>query len=690
MNVTSLLAPATFVMDRLRLLPKFMLVAALFLLPMLVVSGLLFSELLQSMRAIEKERAGVEAVRTLSDTVSDLQKLRGLRHMALSGNAGVIDQTAALQSSLEKRLTSLHLAGVGGKEAEEALLAIKREWSALGDKLAAMKAKEAYAAQSALLDRMKKLLQLTADKSGLMLDPELGGQYLAHVFANTLPDIAEAIVQIAGRGAVYIDTGLFEANEDLLLNSTVMVARRDLELVPLKLDAIFREHPELRERLAAQRNALESTHVFLERAQAEVLNSYNQTSGIDFFTAGANAINGLHALAATASVELDTLLAQRLDGHAARMRWIAFVLALALAAATFLLAGFYVSFTREIGLLEEVVAGAAAGNLSRHITSHARDEIGHLVNAFGDMVAGLSRLVTNVRGGSESMNLTSTEIASGNAELALRTESQASALEQTASSMEQLTAVVRQNEENAGHAHQLVTNAADVARRGGQAVEHVVNTMGSIKSSSCRIIDIIRVIDGIALQTNLLALNAAVEAARAGVHGRGFAVVAAEVRALAQRSGEAAREIKTLIESSVREIDIGNELVAVAGTNMADIVTSVEQVASMMNEIAVGSREQTLGIEEVNQAMAQMDEVTRRNAIMVEQAASAAQELQQQAQLLQQAVSVFRLDEPEQDLAILPPTAITTPPAVLSMTRQPRITHTRPGNDDYAEQARRA
>ncbi|MFC7514660.1 methyl-accepting chemotaxis protein [Herbaspirillum sp. GCM10030257] len=690
MNVTSLLAPATFVMDRLRLLPKFMLVAALFLLPMLLVSGLLFSELQQSMLAAERERDGVKAVRMLSDAVSDMQKLRGLRHMALSGNTGVTDQTAVLQSSLEKRFTSLHLAGVGGKEAEEALLAAKREWFALGSKLDAMKAKEAYAAQSALLDQMKKLLQLTADKSGLMLDPELGGQYLAHLFADTLPDMAEAIAQIAGRGAAYIDTGLFEANEDLLLNSTVMVVRRDLEQVPLKLDAIFREHPELRARLAAHRNVLEGTHVFLERAQAEVLNSYNQTSGKDFFTAGANAVDGLHALAATASVELDTLLAQRLDRHAARIRWIAFVLAIALAAATFLLAGFYVSFTREISLLEEVVAGAAAGNLSRHITSQARDEIGRLVNAFGDMVLGLSRLVTNVRGGSESINLTSTGIASGNAELALRTESQASALQQTASSMEQLTAVVRQNEESAGHARQLVTNAADVARRGGQAMEHVVDTMGSIKSSSCRIIDIIRVIDGIAFQTNLLALNAAVEAARAGVHGRGFAVVAAEVRALAQRSGDAAREIKTLIENSVREIDTGNELVAVAGANMTDIVMSVEQVASIMTEIAVGSREQTLGIEEVNQAMAQMDEVTQRNAMMVEQAASAAKDLQQQAQLLTQAVSVFRLDEPEKDLAVYPSALITTPCAVLPMTRQPRITHTRSGHVDYADQARRA
>lgn len=650
MNANSLFIPATFVMDRLRLLPKFMLVAGLFLFPMLLVSGLLFSELQRSMEAAEKERAGVEAVRMLSDAIIDLQKLRGLRHIALSGNAGVTDQTTTvLQSSLEKRITSLDLAGAGGSEAEQALLAVKKEWLALGNTLTGMKVKQAYAVQSALLDRMKKLLQLTADKSGLMLDPELGGQYLAHVFANTLPDITEALAQIAGRGAVYIDTGLFEANEDLLLNSTVMVARRDLEQVPLKLEAIFREQPQLRERLAAQRNALESTHVFLERAQAEVLNSYNQTSGMDFFTAGANAINGLHALAAAASAELDTLLAQRLDRHAGRMRWIAFALALTLAAATFLLAGFYVSFTREIRLLEEVIAGAAAGNLSRHITSHARDEIGHLVNAFGDMVAGLSRLVANVRGGSESINFTSTEIASGNAELALRTESQASALEQTASSMEELTAVVRQNEENAGRAHQLVTNAADVARRGGQAVEHVVDTMGSIKSSSYRIIDIIRVIDGIAFQTNLLALNAAVEAARAGVHGRGFAVVAAEVRALAQRSGDAAREIKTLIESSVREIDTGNELAVVAGANMTNIVTSVEQVASIMNEIAVGSREQTLGIEEVNQAMAQMDEVTQRNAMMVEQASSAAQELQQQAQLLRQAVSVFRLDEPERE-----------------------------------------
>ena len=288
------------------------------------------------------------------------------------------------------------------------------------------------------------------------------------------------------------------------------------------------------------------------------------------------------------------------------------------------------------------------------------------------------------------MNTTSTEIASGNAELALRTESQASALEQTASAMEELTVIVRQNEENAGRAHRLVTNTADVARRGGQAVDHVVNTMGSIKSSSYRIIDIIRVIDGIAFQTNLLALNAAVEAARAGAHGRGFAVVAAEVRALAKRSGDAAREIKTLIENSVREIDIGNELVAVAGTNMTDIVASVEQVASIMNEIAVGSREQTLGIEEVNQAMAQMDEVTQRNTMMVEQAASAAQELQQQARLLGQAVSVFQLDAPQHDLAVPSFVPLITARTVLSKERRIRITHTRPDNDEHADQACRA
>ncbi|HEY8606887.1 MAG TPA: methyl-accepting chemotaxis protein, partial [Noviherbaspirillum sp.] len=242
------------------------------------------------------------------------------------------------------------------------------------------------------------------------------------------------------------------------------------------------------------------------------------------------------------------------------------------------------------------------------------------------------------------IGVASREIASGNADLSSRTESQASSLEETASSMEELTSTVKQNAENARQANQLVVSASDVALRGGEVVGQVVQTMASIKDSSRKIVDIIGVIDGIAFQTNILALNAAVEAARAGEQGRGFAVVAAEVRSLAQRSAGAAKEIKSLIGDSVEKVDAGSNLVDVAGKTMGEIVTSVKHVADIMNEISAASQEQSSGIEEVNRAIAQMDEMTQQNAALVEQAAAAADSMQTQAAALAQAVAVFRVD----------------------------------------------
>jgi methyl-accepting chemotaxis protein-2 (aspartate sensor receptor) len=287
----------------------------------------------------------------------------------------------------------------------------------------------------------------------------------------------------------------------------------------------------------------------------------------------------------------------------------------------------------------------ASGDLTQTIEVRSNNEIGQLSAAFKRMQDSLTRTVTQVRRGVDEINVGSKEIAAGNADLSSRTEQQASSLEETAASMEQLASTVKQNADNARQANQLAASASEVAERGGSAVSEVVDTMQSISASSTKISEIVSVIDGIAFQTNILALNAAVEAARAGEQGKGFAVVAGEVRSLAQRSAQAAKEIKTLIEDSVSKVAIGSQQVERAGSTMQEIVASVKRVTDIMGEISAASEEQSSGIDQVNRAVSQMDEVTQQNAALVEQAAAAAGSLEEQAGQLSKAVSVFKLRE---------------------------------------------
>ncbi|MDP9902159.1 methyl-accepting chemotaxis protein [Variovorax ginsengisoli] len=298
--------------------------------------------------------------------------------------------------------------------------------------------------------------------------------------------------------------------------------------------------------------------------------------------------------------------------------------------------------------LREALAFAqtvASGDLRSAVTAQASDETGQLLEALGKMQESLAAVVSVVRNGTHTIATASREIAAGNQDLSSRTEEQASSLEQTAASMEELTSTVKQNAENARQANQLSASASDIAVRGGSIVSQVVNTMTAIDGSSKKIVDIISVIDGIAFQTNILALNAAVEAARAGEQGRGFAVVASEVRNLAQRSAAAAKEIKGLIDTSVGNVNAGTALVDEAGRTMGQIVDSVQRVTDIMGEITAASQEQTTGIEQINQAITQMDQVTQQNAALVEEAAAAASSLQEQAHSLVQTVSVFKLAE---------------------------------------------
>jgi len=313
----------------------------------------------------------------------------------------------------------------------------------------------------------------------------------------------------------------------------------------------------------------------------------------------------------------------------------------------------------EAGQLFDAIA---AGDLTRRVEVKSDNEIGRLFQSLKRMQESLVRTVSAVRTGVDKINAGACEISDGNTDLSGRTEQQAASLQETAASMEELSSTVKQNADNARQASRLAASASDVAERGGSVVSEVVGTMVGISASSRKISEIVSVIDGIAFQTNILALNAAVEAARAGEQGKGFAVVAGEVRSLAQRSAQAAKEIKVLIEDSVSKVGAGSQQVERAGVTMQEIVASVQRVTDIMGEISAASEEQACGIEQINRAVSQMDEVTQQNAALVGQAAAAAGSLQAQAQQLAQAVAVFRLNAA---------TVIDAPARLLADRQQP-------------------
>ena len=616
-------------------------------------TALFVREAWQTLQARKHEAQGIVPSKAILKVIQLTQQHRGMTAVVLSGEAAMEPKRAAKQQEAEQAFQTL--SGIVSTQlhtsaARDAWQTALKNWVSLSSKVASgsVSKAESFSEHTSLVVQLLKTMDLFSDEFGLARDPAPDANQLIQAVLYALPDLTEELGKARARGAGMLTSKAPTPAERQSLGLYVSKANDSLARMVRAFDKAAAANPELKSDLAATMSeATDLAQQATRLATEQILNteqfSYAASAYFDFFT---KAIDAQLRFNQAAMSSLDAML----EGTASRRQRELLILLGSLGLMVLVGASVGVIAARSIttqlggepGEVVRIADAIAQSDLSSAISVKTGTEAS-IVAAMARMQDSLQKVVSAVRQSSESIASGSTEIASGNADLSQRTEEQAANLEETAASMEQLTATVKQNSETARQAKLLASSASEAAAKGGAVVGQVVGTMGEITTSSKKIADIISVIDGIAFQTNILALNAAVEAARAGEQGRGFAVVASEVRSLAQRSAQAAKEIKTLIDASVDKVEIGARQVADAGQSMDDIVNQVQQVSKLITEISSASEEQTQGIAQVGEAVQQLDQVTQQNAALVEQSAATAETLKHQAAGLNQVVSVFRL-----------------------------------------------
>ncbi len=630
---------------------KFLFIGFLALLMMALPTTLVVSDGIGRLRVAQREVAGLAPVADALRLVQALQQHRGLSALVLSGKA---DQAAARQAKqtavdalFARAQASAGTLDVPRLSAQAA--SSTADWKALAAAVEgkAVTPEESFGRHSRLIEAQLALVEDIANAAGLNLHPETAGHFLQLGVLQHFPRISESLGQMRARGAVLLARGEASAQEKSQLAAAAGVLRESLRVGHKVMDQAMEADAALRTRLSPPLAAAEQGAQTVLRLVDEkiVLAPALSFPSADYFADTTRAIDQQFALVDAALESLDGLIEQSAAGARTRLLFVA-ASALALTVlALWTMAAVSRNTTRSVRTAVELAEAVAAGDLGRRIDAEGRDEIGRLLRALDTMNGSLAQVVRTVRGNADSVATASAQIAQGNGDLSQRTEQQASALEETAASMEELSSTVRHNADSARQASTFAVDADTVARQAGATVDRMVRTMQQIEASSHRIGEIVGVIDGIAFQTNLLALNAAVEAARAGEQGRGFAVVAGEVRGLAQRSAQAAREVKTLITESVERVAQGSQLASQVGGTMEGIAASIRRMADVLGEISLASNEQSTGVAQVGEAVSQMDQATQQNAALVEESAAAAESLRQQAMALVEAVSVFRLGD---------------------------------------------
>ncbi len=635
---------------------RFLLILLINALAILVPAGLYLQRAWAEIDAVQTELQGIAPSRALLDAIQRLQQHRGLSAVWLGGKEEAAAARAAkaqeVDQALDRYRDAVLAAGGGSGTLKARLGETQVAWQTLRASVNERKLNgpQSSAAHTAALSGMLAMLDAGLDHWALIFDPHPSTYFMVIGALQEAPRMIEFTGQLRARGANLLSAGgtveavdraryagLTASMEDkfsrVKMNLTRATETFDGETPVLK--ASVQKMGELGQGAAAYIR----THV--------VKPDQLTHSSADFFKEMTRIIDGLYAEMGQTLGVLETTLEARVVSSQRNL-----LLLVGLTLALFL-AGIAVSVVTarwlagqlgaEPNALREAVARVAAGDFSARMALRVGDQSSVLA-AVDQMTMSLKGVVSNVRGNADLVATASREIADGNQDLSARTESQASSLEQTAAAMEQLRTTIASGADSAAQASGLASSASATASRSGLEVEALAGTMQQIKDSAGRIADIIGTIDGIAFQTNILALNAAVEAARAGEQGRGFAVVAAEVRALAQRSAAAAREIRVLIGDSVTRIDAGTQQGTAAAASMKEVVASIQRVSTLISEVSVAAREQSTGVTQAGEAVTQMDQLTQQNAALVEQSAAAAQALRQQAEELRQAVAAFRLD----------------------------------------------
>lgn len=667
------------VLNRLLLWQKFALLGLFSMLLILAPLALFVREANKGIDTAQLEEQGIPPVRAVIKVVLLMQQHRGMSALVLSGDNNTEAQRAAKQAEVEKAIEAASAIErqVNNPRLQKHWQDANSLWSPLAGKVTrrSLSAKESFAEHTAIIKQLLSLSEELIDHFGISLDPDNDSYHLIAASLMQSPILMETLGRLRARGSTILASKTATTEERAQVMSLVNKANEYYDSIGRELEKSFSTNPALSGKLAGLNQAARENGEQVLKLAHEQISTPEQFSypATDFFAKVTDSINAQMKLYDATVDELEKLLQAR----ASQLVATKYLLMAALLGLSLVGAGIAYLIVRSITEpLDEAVAHAkrvAAGDLTGHIMTNSNNETGQLLQALKAMNESLVRIVTEVRGGTETILAASSQIAAGNTDLSSRTEQQAGSLQETAASMEEITSTVKQNAENAMQANQLSLSASEVASKGGVMVSQVVETMGSINESSRKIVDIISVIDGIAFQTNILALNAAVEAARAGEQGRGFAVVAAEVRNLAQRSAAAAKEVKELIGASVEKVDAGAKLVNETGATMNEIVNSIKHVSDIIGEITAASREQRNGIELVNEAITQMDQATQQNASLVEEAAAAAESLRDQAQSLSTVVSVFKLNPSYAvETAAIPALKGTT--AVALGSRQRKVT----------------